>query len=333
MPAEIKNIYNPEKTQNVLEAENISAAYKTGRTEKIYALRNIDFELEKGSSAAIVGESGCGKSTLANAFLDLLPKNAVLSGEIRINGRRVSGKSNEELRKIRGMEAGIIFQDPGASLNPVFRIREQLIEGIQAHYPDMDKKEMEKKALHLLKETGLTEPERIYNSYPHRLSGGQQQRVMIASALSCGPDILIADEPTTALDVTVQARIIRLLKELKRSRDLALILITHDLYLALELSARLIVMYGGEIVEDGIIKGPEDACHPYTKALFEIIPDLRSKKRDFKVIEGNVPDAGAERDECSFYDRCPYARRACKKARPEMKNRKGHRCRCLYPLK
>ncbi|HDT14868.1 MAG TPA: ABC transporter ATP-binding protein [Firmicutes bacterium] len=316
-----------------VETEKLSVAYKAGQGERVYALKDVDLEIKKGESAAIVGESGCGKSTLANAFLNLLPRNTEIAGEARINGRTVTGKSNKQLREIRGLEAGIIFQDPGASLNPVFTVKQQIIEAMEAHFPEMKKKEKEEKGLKLLRETGITDPERVYNSYPHRLSGGQQQRVMIASALSCDPGILIADEPTTALDVTVQAMIIRLLKDLKKKRKLTLLLITHDLHLALELSGRLVVMYGGEIVEDGSIKEAKDAYHPYTRALFEIIPDLKSKKRNFKIIEGSVPDVRAVKDECGFADRCLYAKARCRKKRPEANKKKGHIYRCYYPLR
>ncbi len=293
----------------------------------IHALRDVSISINAGESVAIVGESGCGKSTLASSLMLLLAKNASLSGSIEINGRQVTGSTAAELEALRGAEIGMIFQDPAASLNPLFTVKEQLEETIMNHRKIRDKKILEETAMKLLEDAGITEIRRVYHSYPHQLSGGQQQRVMIAIALSCSPKILVADEPTTALDVTVQAQIIALLKRLKEKKGLTLILITHDLHLAVELCSRVVVMYAGEIAEDGAIANEAQAKHPYTRALFEIIPGIRDKKRKFKVIPGAVPDLRELREQCSFYGRCSKAQEKCSKNRPMLENG----VRCFYP--
>ncbi len=313
-----------------VQVKNLSVNYILSKYESVHALRDIGLKIEGGETVAIVGESGCGKSTLASALMRLLPENTAVKGEVKILGEDIMEKSPAELRKIRGMNAGIIFQEPSASLNPVFTVKQQIEETIKAHYKGIEKKELAAEGIKLLKETGIEGPERVYNAYPHQLSGGQQQRVMLAIALSCDPDILIADEPTTALDVTVQARIIERLKKLKQERGLTLLLITHDLHLALELSERIVVMYAGEIVEDGIIKSPKDAAHPYTEALFKIIPDIKGKKRDFRVIRGGVPGLREVKDECAFAGRCKYEKEQCRKARPSIIEGRGRRVRCYY---
>jgi oligopeptide/dipeptide ABC transporter ATP-binding protein len=223
----------------------------------------------------------------------------------------------------------MIFQEPGASLNPVMQVKEQMQETIIAHEPGIDRKVLDEKCLNLLRETGIKDAQRVYESYPHQLSGGLHQRVMIAIALSCNPEMLIADEPTTALDVTVQAQIVRLLKRLIKDRGLTLVLITHDLHLALELAHRVVVMYAGEIVEDAQISGVKDASHPYTRALFEIIPDMQSRKSDFCVIPGSLPDMRVFMDRCYFSDRCGRVREKCLHKHPDM----GKGVRCYFPYK
>jgi peptide/nickel transport system ATP-binding protein len=313
--------------ENVIEIANLDVEYRIADQKRVYAIRDVNIDIKKGESVAVVGESGCGKTTLANVMLNLLPVNAEEKGGVKIHGDEILHKKNSELEKIRGVKAGIIFQEPGASLNPVMTVKEQINETILAHRAGIDNEELKRQGHKLLEEAGIKEIERVYNSYPHQLSGGQQQRVMIAIALSCGPGILIADEPTTALDVTVQAQIVKLLRKLKDERGLTLVLITHDLHLALELAERVIVMYAGEIVEDRRVKNEKDARHPYTRALFEIIPDLKEKKKDFRVIPGEVPDLTAVRDMCYFAERCERAREKCRMKHPEMTE--GYRC--YYP--
>ena len=275
---------------SILEIIGLSVDYRLEHRELLHALRNVSLEVKAGEALAIVGESGCGKSTLASSLVKLLALNSNASGRVLLDSADVLAMTNRELETVRGVKAGIIFQDPAASLNPVFSVKEQIEETITAHLKITDKARLKEMAIKLLEETGIKDSQRVYDAYPHQLSGGQQQRVMISIALSCSPKILIADEPTTALDVTVQAQIIDLLKRLKAERNLTLILITHDLHLALDLCGRVAVMYAGEIVEDARINSEQDSRHPYTRALFEIIPDINEEKKEYAVIPGEVPD-------------------------------------------
>ncbi|PKL92335.1 MAG: peptide ABC transporter ATP-binding protein [Candidatus Goldiibacteriota bacterium HGW-Goldbacteria-1] len=315
----------------IINVSDLTVKYKV-KKNFITAVAGVSLDISAGESAAIVGESGCGKTTLANALLKLLPENAVVTGSVFMDAMDVLNADEERLRSIRGKTAGMIFQEPGASLNPLFSIKQQIEETLTAHFGKMAAPALEQKSLELLNDAGITDAQRVYNSYPHQLSGGLQQRVMAAIALSCNPKILIADEPTTALDVTVQAQIVELLKKLKEEHNLTLLLITHDLHLANELASRIIVMYAGEIAEDGAIKDKKSALHPYTAALFEIIPSLDSKKRQFTVIPGEVARPREGRDFCAFSPRCPYADDKCRSQKPELIEVKpGHFVRCFYP--
>lgn len=318
---------------DIIEIQKLKVNYLIKNNEKVYALKDINLQIKKGETVAIVGESGCGKTTLANSLIKLFPLNTEYSGSIKIEGEEILNKNEKQLQKIRGKKIGMIFQEPGASLNPVFSIKEQIEETIKAHKEIKDKKILKELSINLLKEVGLKDAERIYNSYPHQLSGGEQQRVMIAIALSCSPNILVADEPTTALDVTVQAQIIKLLKNLKEKRKLTTILITHDLYLAMELAGRIIVMYAGEIVEDNFIKSKKNAKHPYTRALFEIIPDIKSNKKIFKVIPGDTEDMREIKNQCHFASRCRYAKTICFEKHPDLRKVKNYFIRCYFPVK
>lgn len=318
---------------DIIEIQKLKVNYLIKNNEKVYALKDINLQIKKGETVAIVGESGCGKTTLANSLIKLFPLNTEYSGSIKIEGEEILNKNEKQLQKIRGKKIGMIFQEPGASLNPVFSIKEQIEETIKAHKEIKDKKILKELSINLLKEVGLKDAERIYNSYPHQLSGGEQQRVMIAIALSCSPNILVADEPTTALDVTVQAQIIKLLKNLKEKRKLTTILITHDLYLAMELAGRIIVMYAGEIVEDNFIKSKKNAKHPYTRALFEIIPDIKSNKKIFKVIPGDTEDMRGIKNQCHFASRCRYAKTICFEKHPDLRKVKNYFIRCYFPVK
>jgi oligopeptide/dipeptide ABC transporter ATP-binding protein len=311
-----------------LEISKLSVDYNLEKGGILHALRGLTLAVESGEAIAIVGESGCGKSTLASSILKLLALNAKVSGRVVLDGRNILEMTGKELESVRGVKAGIIFQDPAASLNPVFSIKEQIEETISTHLKIKDKTKLEEMGLKLLEETGITDSKRVYHSYPHQLSGGQQQRVMTAIAMSCSPGLLIADEPTTALDVTVQAQIIMLLKRLKKERSLTLLLITHDLHLAMELCRRIVVMYAGEVVEDAIINDENSARHPYTRALFEIIPDLNEKPGNFRIIQGEVFDMKKDINECYFRERCERAGELCSSSHPELKNG----VRCFYPF-
>ena len=312
---------------SLIQIRSLNVDYRLEHGLFLHALRDVNLDFEPGESAAIVGESGCGKTTLAQSLLKLLALNASVTGRVYVDSMDVLAMTNRELESVRGVKAGIIFQDPAASLNPVFSIKEQLEETITTHLKVKDKTLLREMSIKLLEEAGIKDSQRIYEAYPHQLSGGLQQRVMTAIALSCAPKILIADEPTTALDVTVQAQIIALLKSLKQSRSLTLILITHDLHLALDLCRSVIVMYAGEVVEDAVISSELDARHPYTRALFEIIPDINEKRREYAVIPGEVPDLKNVMNECYFRNRCSRAGEKCSKAHPEMESS----VRCFYP--
>jgi peptide/nickel transport system ATP-binding protein len=318
----------------LVSVKNLSVDYKTGKESFVMALSGINIEIDPGETIALVGESGCGKSTLASALLKLLPSNAAVEGSVEISGKEILKLDDEGLRGIRGKTAGIIFQDPGASLNPVFTVKQQIEETISAHMGKFTAGELGLKGLRLLEDCGIADSARVYNSYPHQLSGGLQQRVMIAIALSCGPKLLIADEPTTALDVTVQAQIVVLLKKLKVEHDLTSIVITHDLYLAVELAERIIVMYAGEVVEDGCVRDVSGAYHPYTHALFEIIPDLKAQGKKFNVIAGDVPEMSHRENRCWFSSRCPRAQAKCMASHPQIEEMAaGHFARCYFPMK
>lgn len=317
---------------SIIEIKNLSVSYKSKNHAPVKALRNVNISVPAGGTAAVVGESGCGKSTLAYSLLMLFGKNASVTGSVTVDDSKVTEMSSAALQRMRGGKAGMIFQDPCASLNPLFTVVQQVTEAIFAHEPDTDLEQAQKRCAALLEETGLNETPRIMSSYPHQLSGGQQQRVMAAIALSCGPKVLIADEPTTALDVTVQAQIITMLKRLKKERNLALLLITHDLDLASEVSDRVIVMYAGEVVEDACPGQSRAAAHPYTEALFAAIPGKPAKEKKFAVIKGELPDMTADYSGCAFSPRCPYSKKRCGIEHPEMKYNGGRGVRCFYPL-
>lgn len=326
---------NGENRRAILEIKNLSVEYKTGGAS-IKALRNVNLTIASGEAVAVAGESGCGKSTLANSLLMLAGPSARVKGSIILDGSEVSAMGGEALARVRGKKAGMIFQDPCASLNPLFTVKEQIIETIEAHEPVIDKSAAEMRASMLLLETGLEDVTRIEQSYPHQLSGGQQQRVMAAIALSCNPSLLIADEPTTALDVTVQAQIIKMLARLREERQLTLVLITHDLHLALEVATRLVVMYAGEVVEDFSCEDGAKPMHPYTEALFSVIPGRvigRASGSGFNLIPGEPPDMTEDINGCSFFGRCAYSKEKCGNSRPEIIYDKGRGVRCFYPLR
>jgi len=293
------------------------------------ALRDVNLTFYEGEKAAIVGESGCGKSTLALAIAGLLPQTARVKGSVNAAGVDIYNAGHETLRQARGAKFGMIFQDPGASLNPLFRVREHFEAAIQAHEKKADKTSIKSAAISLLEETGISEVARVYESYPHQLSGGMQQRVMTALALCMSPGILIADEPTTALDATVQAQIAAMLKRLQRAKNLTLVLVTHDLHFAEDLCERIIVMYAGEVVE--IFSRGDKPRHHYTRALFNVIPVIGSKKEPFGIIPGEVPEIGGEYGACSFNNRCGAVSAICLKQRPKMTQTEKGCYRCFFP--
>ena len=314
--------------------------YNNERCNKV--LRGVSFNLEKGKIMCIVGESGCGKSVTANAIMGLLPDlSRIEKGEIhfydegkdiRIDKLKRKGK---EMREIRGSGSSMIFQDPMTALNPVFTVGYQINESLLYHKMAKNKAEAREQSIRLLKDMGIPLPEKRVDEYPYQFSGGMCQRAMIAMAMSCQPKVLIADEPTTALDVTIQAQIFELMLKLKNEKDAAILLITHDMGVVAELADNVAVMYMGNIVESGDAEAVlTRSAHPYTKALIQSIPVLgRGKKQDLQPIKGSTPDPYNRPKGCQFAPRCEFATEQCKEEMPpEVQLEPGHYCRCFHSL-
>lgn len=304
-------------TAPLLQVEDMITQFKT-RHGTFEALKNISFHIYKGETVAIVGESGSGKSVSALSIIQLLETSGqVTSGSILFNDLKLNELSEEEIRKIRGKEIAMIFQDPMTCLDPVYTIGDQIMESIKIH-EDLPKEEYYERAIELLRLVGLPDPEARMSSYPHQLSGGQRQRVMIAIALACKPNILIADEPTTALDVTVQAQIMELLKELQSEFGTAIILVTHDLGVVAEMADRVVVVYAGQVVEEAnVYELFANSKHPYTKALLRSIPKIDTRKDEqLLAIKGSVPRLENMPSGCRFHPRCEFAGEQCKTSEP-----------------
>ncbi len=293
----------------VLQVENLRVSFPDGAGHRFHPVDGVSFELRKGETLALVGESGCGKSLTSLALLRLVPPpGRVDAGSvIRLGDTDVLSLTGEALRRIRGRRIGMIFQDPMTSLNPVFTVGDQIAEGVRAHFK-VSRAEARDRALRLLQEVGIPDPDSRLDAYPHQLSGGMRQRVMIAIALSAEPEILVADEPTTALDVTVQAQILEVLEALRRSRGMAVLLITHDLGIVAGRADRVAVMYAGQIVEEAptgeLFAHPS---HPYTQGLFASVPRISGPVQRLTPIGGSVPPANAWPSGCRFRPRCPKA--------------------------
>jgi len=301
------------------------------------AVDGVDYEVRKGETLGVVGESGCGKSVTALSIMRLIPDppGKIVAGDIVFEGQSLLALSNEEMRRIRGNKISMIFQEPMTSLNPVYTIGNQISEALRLHQ-GLSQKDAHDRSVEMLQLVGIPLPERRVNEYPHQLSGGMRQRAMIAMALSCNPRLLIADEPTTALDVTIQAQILDLMVSLKADLDTAIILITHDLGVVAESAARVVVMYAGKVVEEADVYNIfEHPLHPYTAGLLESIPRIdRSVKQKtrLKEIPGVVPIPSQLPAGCHFNPRCPKAMDICRHENPLLKDEKaGHRVRCwLY---
>ncbi len=285
------------------------------------AVDGVSFNIEKGETLCVVGESGCGKSVTAMSILKLIPTppGKYVSGEILFNEEDLLEKSESEMRKIRGNDIAMIFQEPMTSLNPVYTVGNQIAESIILHQ-GLNKNEAKKKAVEMLRKVGIPLPEKRVREYPHQLSGGMRQRVMIAMALSCNPTLLIADEPTTALDVTIQAQILHLMRNLKKEYNSSILFITHDLGVVAEMADKVIVMYAGKIVEQGkvedIFNNPQ---HPYTIGLLNSIPKLTGKRKEqLHVIKGNVPTFYNLPEGCRFSSRCEYVKEKCLIEEPKL---------------
>lgn len=304
--------------KKLLEVKNLSVTFTAGE-RKAYAVRNISFFLREGERLGIVGESGCGKSATAKALVKLLPAySSTLEGEILFNGKNLADFNERKMQKIRGKEIGMIFQDPMTSLNPTLKIGKQIEEGYLRHHPDATKEEATHSASEMLKLVGIAQANDVMNSYPHTLSGGMRQRVMIALALVSKPKLLIADEPTTSLDVTIQAQILELMRSIQKSTDTSIILITHDLSVVAGFCDRILVMYAGQIVEDApverLFSHPQ---HPYTVRLLQSIPRLNmSKDQPLIPIEGRPPDLSILPNGCAFWMRCHEAMNICPQKKP-----------------
>ena len=319
-------------SEKILDVKNLHVYFDT-YAGVVKAIRDVSFHVNKGESLAIVGESGSGKSVTVQTIMKLIPMppGRIAGGEILFKDKDIVKMNEAEMRKIRGGEIGMIFQDPMTSLNPTMTVGKQIAEGIMMHQK-VSHKEAMAKALEMLKAVNIPNPEERLNSYPHQFSGGMRQRVVIAIALACNPDLLIADEPTTALDVTVQAQILDLMNELKSKMNTAIILITHDLGVVADLAERVIVMYGGEIMEEASVHDIfKDPKHPYTWGLIKSIPrlDIDREKEKLSSIDGTPPDLFNPPVGCPFAPRCEYAMEICKKEKPGMINGgNNHRVSC-----
>ena len=303
---------------------------------RVRAVDGVSFTLDRGTTLGLVGESGSGKTVLAHSIMGLLPRRGVEQhGSIRFEGREIAGLTPKEMRPYWGARMAMVFQDPMTSLNPVMRIGHQITESIHQHF-EMPRRDAREQALALLRSVGIPEPERRLREYPHQLSGGMRQRVMIVLALACGPKLLLADEPTTALDVTVQAQILDLLQTEQRERYMAMILVTHDLGVVASRADEIAVMYAGRIVE----RAPTrvlfaDMRMPYTEALLHSIPKLAQPSHErLEVIRGRPPDLVRVSRGCSFAPRCLYARDRCRVEEPplETADTPGHEYACWYPI-
>jgi oligopeptide/dipeptide ABC transporter ATP-binding protein len=305
------------KDQNLLEIQNLSIQFPSGGAYA-KAVNEVTFAIHKGETLGIVGESGCGKSVTLFSILRLLPPMAKVSGEIYFDNRDMLNIPIKDIRKIRGKEISMIFQEPMTSLNPVFKIGDQINEAIMLH-EKIGRKEATEKTLSLMRLVEISDPESRISCYPYQLSGGMRQRVMIALALSCKPKILLADEPTTALDVTIQAQILDLMQRLKQEYGMSIVIVTHDMGVIAEIAKRVLVYYAGRIVEEADTMSLFDnPTHPYTKGLLGCIPRINVRKNRLNVIKGVIPDILSLPKGCPFHPRCDYATAICYKKEPKL---------------
>ena len=321
--------------QHLLEVRDLKTHFITP-LGRVRAVNGVSFALDRGKTLGIVGESGSGKTVLSRSVMNLLPKNNVVrEGLVNFEGRDITGLSPKEMRQVWGIDIAMVFQDPMTSLNPVVKVGRQITESLRFHL-DLDKNEAHQTAVELLRSVNIPEPEKRVDEYPHQLSGGMRQRVTIAIALACGPKLLMADEPTTALDVTVQAQILDLLHRQQRERDMGMVLVTHDLGVVAGRTDEIIVMYGGNVVE----KAPTPVLFsqmkmPYTEALLRSIPRLENESHTrLKIIGGRPPDLINPPKGCNFSPRCPYAQPKCHEEEPPLVDAAspGHQYACWFPV-
>ncbi|RUT35878.1 ABC transporter ATP-binding protein [Paenibacillus zeisoli] len=306
--------------KNLLEIEHLSTHFTT-EEGTVRAVDNISLRIRSGETVCIVGESGCGKSITALSVMGLIeePSGKVVEGSIHFGDKDLLKLGKNELRAIRGNEIAMIFQEPMSSLNPVITIGEQIIEPLMVHM-NMGKREAQKQAIRLIEQVGISRAEQIARSYPHELSGGMLQRIMIAIAISCNPKLLIADEPTTALDVTIQAQILDMLRKFKQESGMSILLITHDLGVVAEMADYVIVMYSGKIVEEGeVVELFSNPKHPYTRGLLKSKPIINQRQDELYSIPGQVPNPLELESSCYFHDRCDNCMAICRTDEPALK--------------
>jgi oligopeptide/dipeptide ABC transporter ATP-binding protein len=309
---------------------NLKVAF-AGADGPVEAISGVSLTLARGETLGVVGESGCGKSVTMLALMGLLPKGAATSGSITLDGRELIGLSQAALAGLRGKRIAMIFQDPLTALNPVLTIGDQLTEAIRIHNPHMTAAEVQARAVALLETVSIPEPERRLRQYAHQFSGGMRQRAMIAMAVANDPAVLIADEPTTALDVTVQAQILDVLKAMRARLGLALVIITHDLGVVAGIADRVAVMYAGRIVEEGLVEEVFAApAHPYTRGLLAAVPRTDAPAERLTPIDGNPPSLTARPSGCPFHPRCPIAAEICSTVRPELVETGGSLAACHF---
>lgn len=320
-------------SENIIEVKHLQTQF-TRDERKTVVLDNVSFHIKKGEVLGLVGESGCGKSVTSLSIMRLFKDTTgeITQGEIRYNGTNLLSISENDMRRIRGKEISMIFQEPMTSLNPVMKIGEQLMETIRLHLGYSDKQAREH-AVNMLTKVGIPRPKEILGEYPHQLSGGMRQRIMIAMAMSCHPSLLIADEPTTALDVTIQAQILDVMKQLQADEQMSMLLITHDLGVVAEMCNRVVVMYAGRVVEEASVYDLfDDPQHPYTKGLIGSVPKIGQKRDRLDSVPGNVPTPNNMPKGCKFAPRCKDAMPLCWEQEPAIASVGENRfCRCwLY---
>ncbi len=323
----------PQTNDILLRVEGLTTRFFTDEGVS-YAVEDVSFEVPRGRTLALVGESGCGKTVTALSILRLVPDppGRIVAGRVRLDSADLLGLPEEEMRRVRGNRISMIFQEPMTSLNPVFTIGDQIIEAVMLHQKADHAAALER-AVAMLRNVGIPDPDSRVREYPHQMSGGMRQRVMIAMALVCGPELLIADEPTTALDVTIQAQILDLLRDLQRDTGLSMLMITHDLGIVAEIAHVVAVMYAGRIVEQaGLRKLFKNPLHPYTVGLFRSLPSLEPSDTELAVIPGSVPSPLAVPPGCPFHPRCPLADGVrCPTQRPPLKAKaSGHLAACWH---
>lgn len=320
-------------SEKLLEIKNLHVMYKTDEDD-VYALNGINLELDKGETLGLVGETGAGKTTIALSILKLLPERTgfITQGEILFEGQDVVNMKEEKMRMLRGNDISMIFADPMSALNPLHTVGSQIAEVILLHNTGMSHADVEKKVDEMMELVGIPAERKV--EYPHQFSGGMRQRIVIAMALSCTPRLLLADEPTTALDVTIQAQVLKMMEDLKERLNTSMIMITHDLGVVAQICNRVAIIYAGEIVEYGKIEDiyEGEKHHPYTVGLFGSIPDITSTASRLTPIDGLMPDPTKPIPGCRFADRCPHCMEICNTKAPGMADFNGHQIKCFLYL-